>query len=351
MNKGRASTRKGERVVPIRTLLYGYGYWGTRLGRVLTAHPAFDVVGLVETSAAAARRFKDEYPHIPVHDPDLVEPAGLADLAVVATTASTHHLVAKRLLSLDLDVVVSKPLGLSVREAKELTELAEERDLQLMVDLTYLFTPAVQRIREVSKDGAIGFPSFVSSNRSNLGLIQPDCSVVWDLAVHDFAIIEYVLGATPSWVSAHTGTHELSTFASTASITCQFGETLASIFVTWESSVKVRSMVFGGTQGVLVFDDTRIEGKLLHVPGEIVETTNRALVEERSVSYSVGEPTPYLLAEAEALMIEFDHIARQCRERKDEMQTSKLALHGVAAAEACELSAKNAGCLVRVDMK
>jgi len=315
------------------------------------AHHGFDLVGLVETSATAARSFRDRFPHIPVYEPDSLKPADVADLAVVATPASSHHLLAKKLLASNLDVVVTKPLGLSVDEAEDLIEMAERRDLQLMVDLTYLFTPAVQRIKEAFNVGTIGSPSFVSSNRSNLGLIQPDCSVVWDLAVHDFAIVEHVLGEPPTWVSAHTQHHKYSHYASTASITCQFGEVLASIFVTWESSVKTRTMVFGGAKGVLVFDDTRIRGKLMHAPGEIVETTSRSLIEERAVSYSVGEPTEYPLAEAEALTTEFDQIARQVMERKDEMKTSELALHGVAAAAACEVSANNAGRAVEVDLK
>src|SRR5215813_10145248 len=188
--------------------IVGAGYWGPNLVRTAQATPAFRLDWLCDLRVERARAVLGPYTPeraTSSYDEVLSDP-GVAAVAI-ATPATTHFDLVRSALEAGKHVMVEKPLTPSAAEGEKLAGLAHESGLALMCDHTYCYTPAVRRIRELIRGGEIGEVQFVDSVRINLGLVQPDVDVLWDLAPHDLSILDFVLpeGVTPTGVAAHTG--------------------------------------------------------------------------------------------------------------------------------------------------
>src|SRR5271165_3240926 len=192
--------------MPIGLAVVGAGYWGPNLVRSALATPDFNLEWLCDLDIERARRVLGSQSAIgstSSFEEVLADPRVAA--VAIATPAATHFDLVRTALEAGKHVLVEKPLTSTVAEGRKLAELARRSDLVLMCDHTYCFTPAVQRIRQLIKDGEIGDIQFVDSVRINLGLVQPDVDVLWDLAPHDLSILDFVLpdGVTPTAVAAH----------------------------------------------------------------------------------------------------------------------------------------------------
>jgi predicted dehydrogenase len=191
-----------------------------------------------------------------VADLDAVLADGSVEAVAVATPPLTHGPFARAALLAGKHVLVEKPLTVSLAEAEELVDLAGRSGLTLMVDHTFLYSPAVRMIKRLLDAGELGDVYFVDSVRINLGLFQNDVNVLWDLAIHDLAIVDHLIGRAPVSVSAFGRSHTRKETEDVAYLSLDFGDNLlASFHVNWLSPVKVRHLIVGGSKKGLVFND------------------------------------------------------------------------------------------------
>src|SRR3990170_908766 len=225
----------------IRIGVIGYGYWGPNIVRNLCGLDGCQIGGVCDQSPAALERVTKTYPAMPVttQSSELLTSAQIDAIAIV-TPVWTHFELAKAALEHGKHVFVEKPFTSTSQQAEELIELAQRKNLRIMVDHTFLFGGAVRKIRELVDKGALGPLYYFDSTRVNLGLFQHDVSVVWDLAPHDLSVMDYVIGKAPEAVVATGGNH-LNELADMAFITVYFpGNITAHVNVNWLSPVKIR---------------------------------------------------------------------------------------------------------------
>jgi predicted dehydrogenase len=231
----------------------GYGYWGPNVARNIDRLDESKIVAVCDKSSAARRKVAKAYPNALVTD----DPADLMfstdiDAIAVVTPVWTHYELAKAALENGKHVFVEKPFTSTAAQAQELIDLAESKNLKIMVDHTFLFTGAVKKIKKLLVEGALGKLYYYDSTRVNLGLFQHDVNVVWDLAPHDLSIIDHLIQKTPEAISA-TGQTHLNGHEDVAFLTLYFPDkVIAHINVNWLSPVKVRTTLIGGEKKMLV---------------------------------------------------------------------------------------------------
>src|SRR4029434_3889505 len=237
----------------VRFGVIGYGYWGPNIVRNVSGLENGDLVAICDQNPAALKRASKLYPGVTMTSeareiltsPDI-------DAVAVVTPVWTHYELAKAALENGKHIFVEKPFTCSTNQAEELIELAERKNLRIMVDHTFLFTGAVQKIRQLVDEGSLGDLYYYDSLRVNLGLFQHDVNVIWDLAPHDLSIMDFLIQEKPEAVIA-TGESHLNHVTDVAFITIYFpGNTIAHVNVNWLSPVKVRTTLIGGQKKMLV---------------------------------------------------------------------------------------------------
>jgi predicted dehydrogenase len=293
----------------IGVAVIGAGYWGPNLVRNLTASDRFDLRWVCDLDEDRARRTVGRYSTVGVtRDVQTVLDDDRVQAVAVATPAATHADVAHAALAAGKHVLVEKPLASSYAAAAELVATAERLGLVLMCDHTYCYTPAVRRIRELVHAGVLGDVQFVDSVRVNLGLVQRDVDVLWDLAPHDLSILDFVLpqGCTPSAVAAHGADPIGAGRACVAYLNLELSNgAIAHAHVNWLSPTKIRTTIIGGSKRTLVWDDLHPAQRLsvydrgvdLADPAELAPEERRAAL----VSYRSGDVVAPALEEGEAL--------------------------------------------------
>lgn len=294
---------------PIGTAVIGAGYWGPNLIRNAQATPRLEVRWLCDLDVERARVVLGRYSTVGVtasFEEVLADPGVRA--VAVATPAASHHRLAKAALEAGKHVLVEKPVTTTVEESEELVRIADERGLVLMCDHTFCYTPVVRRIRELITSGALGEIQFFDSVRINLGLVQPDVDVLWDLAPHDLSILDFILpqDVRPVGVSAQAADPIGAGRSVVAYLTVHLSNgALAHIHVNWLSPTKVRTTMVGGSRRTVLWDDlnptTRLavydRGVDLTPPDQLTEDIrHRALV-----AYRVGDMVAPALQDQEAL--------------------------------------------------
>jgi predicted dehydrogenase len=248
----------------LRIGVIGYGYWGPNIVRNFSTADKSQVVMVCDMNQQSLKKVKKAYPHVRVttdsremiKDPEV-------DAVAIATPVFTHHELAKMALQEGKSVFVEKPFTHTVPEAEELVELAEKNKLKLMVDHTFLYTGAVKKIKQLVEDNVLGDLYYFDSIRVNLGLFQHDVNVVWDLAPHDIAIMDYVIGERPQAVVATGAGHFGRGLEDIAYLTFYFSHNvIAHINVNWLSPVKVRTTLIGGQKKMLVWNDLEPDEKI-----------------------------------------------------------------------------------------
>jgi len=244
---------------PIGVAVIGAGYWGPNLVRNFQASPSFRLRWLCDLDVARAERVLGNYSTVKVTaslDEVLADPQTQA--IAVATPAGTHLPVAMAALRAGKHVLVEKPLAATYDEGRQLVEEADERGLTLMCDHTFCYTPVVSRIRDLLHSGEIGDLLYLDSVRINLGLVQRDIDVIWDLAPHDLSVLDFVLpdGVVPVSVSAHGSDPIGAGRACIGYLSLQLSSgAIAHIHVNWLSPIKLRTVIIGGSKRTLVWDD------------------------------------------------------------------------------------------------
>lgn len=234
----------------------GYGYWGPNLVRNLAEIQDAELVAVCDLMVERLAPVKARYPTVDITDDfDTLLRNPKVDAIAIATPVSTHFKLAMKALMAGKHVFVEKPMASTSEEARRMVEEASRRGLVLAVDHTFIHTGAVRKMREIAEKD-LGQIYYYDSVRVNLGLFQHDVSVLWDLAVHDLAIMDYVLDEKPVAVSATGMSHVLGEPENIAYLTLFYeSQLIAHIHVNWLAPVKVRRTLIGGSNKMIVYDD------------------------------------------------------------------------------------------------
>ena len=335
----------------------GAGYWGPNLARNFSASPEWNLVAICDLDEGRATALADKVGHVDVHT-DLTELLARDDIdaVAIATPARTHHRVVLAALMAGKHVVVEKPLADNRAHALEMVRVAAERGLTLMTDHTYCYTPAVLKIRELIAEGALGDLLFIDSVRINLGLVQPDVDVFWDLAPHDLSIIDFILpgGLRPEAVSAQ-GADPLGSGRSCVgylTVPLDAGA-IAHVHVNWLSPTKIRSMVIGGTRRTLVWDDLNPQQRLsIYDRGVDLQQQTADGSDHRTaaaVSYRLGDTWSPALPEHEALGQMAAEFAASIREGRAPRTDGLAGLRVLSVLEAATRSLADHGGMADVE--
>jgi len=290
--------------------IIGYGYWGPNVVRNVTESPGAQVRRVCDLRQARLDQVAARYPGVACsQDAEDVFQDPTVDAVVIVTPVSTHFDFTLRALKAGKHVLVSKPLTANSGEARQLIDEAAKRRLVLMVDHTFVYTGAVRKIKELVSSGQLGDVYYYDSVRVNLGLFQHDVSVVWDLAVHDLSILDYVIEARPKAVSAVGMSHVAGEPENIAYLTLFFPDRLiAHIHVNWLAPVKIRRTLIGGSRQMIVYDDIEPSEKVkLYDRGISVSDATTEGVYNMLVSYRTGDMWAPKLDQAEALRLETAH--------------------------------------------
>lgn len=326
----------------------GYGYWGPNVVRNLESLEDSEVVAVCDKSATARKRAQQAYPRVKVtaDSAELVQSAEIDAIAVV-TPVWTHYELAKAALKNGKHVFVEKPFTSCAKQAEELINLAEQKNLRIMVDHTFLFTGAVRKIRELVDEGSLGKLYYYDSTRVNLGLFQHDVNVVWDLAPHDLSILDYLIDKRPEAVVA-TGQTHLNGHEDVAFITLYFPDkVIAHVNVNWLSPVKVRTTFIGGEKKMVVWNDLEADEKI-KVYDKGVHITSQQGVYNLLVNYRSGDMWAPRIQQSEALKQELQYFVECISENKQPFNDGVAGLRVVRMLEAATKSLQKRGELIEV---
>jgi predicted dehydrogenase len=289
----------------------GLGYWGPNLVRNFNAAPRTRVVWLCDTDrarlAAVGEQFSGAARASSVRDL-LADPS--LDAVAIATPVATHYQQVKMALLAGKHVLVEKPLATSTAEAADLVALAKRLDRVLLVDHVFLYSPAVRKMVELVRGGEVGDVLFFDSVRINLGLFQHDVNVLWDLAPHDLAIIDYLIGRPPHSVVAVGASHAGNHLEDVAYLHLDYGDDLlASVHVNWLSPVKVRHFLVGGSRRSLLYNDLDLSERLKVYDRGIDVSRDPEGIRDVLVSYRSGDVLSPRLEATEPLRALVEHFA------------------------------------------
>ena len=332
----------------IKIGVIGYGYWGPNIVRNLQGLDSTRTELICDSNPSAQARARKAHPDIRiVSDADEVLRSASIDAVAIITPVWTHYELAKKALENGKHVFIEKPFASNSAQAQELINLAAQKNLQIMVDHTFLFTGAVRKIRELTESGALGDLYYYDSLRVNLGLFQHDVSVIWDLAPHDLAIMDYVIKGDPEAVVA-TGERHLNGVEDVAYMTVYFPRNIiAHINVNWLSPVKIRTTLIGGQKKMLVWNDLVADEKV-RVYDKGVQITSGEGIRNLLVSYRTGDMWAPQLEQLEALHVELDYFAKCITNKETPFNDGHAGLRVVQMLEAAEASIRKRGEVIRL---
>ncbi len=329
----------------VRVGVIGYGYWGPNIVRNFVEAPGSQVVAVSDRHPQRIAQARTRYPSATVTtDCNALFGDPAIDAVAIVTPVSTHFDLAMEALRAGKHVLVAKPLAATSEQAVQLIEKADACGRVLMVDHTFLYTGAVQKIKELVDGGGLGGLYYYDSIRVNLGLFQPDVNVLWDLAVHDLSIMDYLLDEQPVAVAATGAAHVPGRPVNMAYLTCFFGNNvLAHLHVNWLAPVKVRRTLIGGDRQMIVYDDLE--------PSEKVKVYNKGIqvgdgpeqVHESLIGYRTGDMWAPKVSLTEGLQLETQHFLDCIREGRRPLTDGQAGLRVVRILEAATQSLAQRG--------
>jgi len=275
----------------IGVAVIGYGYWGPNLARNLARAGGCRLVAICDSQNSRRALAQRDHGAANIYseiDEAIKDPS--VEAVAIATPVRFHYQHAMAALAAGKHVMVEKPMVASVEQAKRLMDAAARRGRILFVDHTYVYTGAVRKIAELVRSGSLGRIYYYDSTRVNLGLFQPDVDVVWDLAVHDLAILDHLIGERPRLVAATGMSHVAGSPCNLAYLTLVYRENfIAHINVNWLSPVKVRRTLIGGSRRMIVYDDLEPTEKLRVYDKGIKVSRDPGRIRDMRVGYRLGD--------------------------------------------------------------
>ncbi len=334
----------------IRLGIIGYGYWGPNLLRNFMEAPNTSVAAVADLNQDRLNLAKRRYPGVEISTDyrELLKNPEI-DAIAISTPVSTHYALAMEALAAGKHVLVEKPMTTSSEDALRLIEAAERRKLILMVDHTFVYTGAVRKIRELIDKGSLGELYYYDSVRVNLGLFQQDIDVVWDLAVHDLSIMEYILPEGPVAISATGIGHVNGAAENIAYATVFYGSSMiAHLNVNWLSPVKIRRTLIGGSKQMILYDDIESSEKIRVYDKGIVVKNGPESLYKLLVSYRSGDMYAPHIDVTEALRVEAQHFADCIANGSTPITDGYSGLRVVSALEAATRSMRDHGSSVAI---
>ncbi len=334
----------------MKIAVIGCGYWGPNLARNFIQSNKVKQLICCDLDPKRLDRMKGLYPSIEASTDyrELLDRPDL-DAAVIATPVKTHYPIAKDFLSHGKHVLVEKPFTQSYETALELIKLAEERQKVLMVDHTFEYTAAVNKIKSVIEDGELGKILYISCIRVNLGLFQPDINVVWDLAPHDISTILYIMGETPVSVNCQGKAHFFSEMEDVATTTLNFKNGLiAFIHSSWLDPNKIRRTTIVGSRRMLVYDDIEPQEKIKIYDKGVDVPPYYDTYADFNFSYRYGDIHSPRIEDYEPLKKECDHFIECIKRGMSPISDGYSGLRVVSILEATSKSLKLSGKAVQI---
>jgi protoporphyrinogen oxidase/predicted dehydrogenase len=328
---------------PIRAAVVGLGYWGPNLARNLAESDAFEISYLCDLQPEALEAMQSRHPGaVCTTRFEEVLRDGELDAIVLSTPVSTHYPLGMSALQAGKHVFVEKPLAGSSREALDLIALAEDSGLVLMPGHTFLYSPSVTTIKGLIDSGELGEIYFISSSRVNLGLHQPDASVVWDLAPHDFSILRYWLGALPEEASALSRACVMPAVPDVCFINLRYPSgAVAHVELSWLAPSKLRRTAIVGSKKMVVYDDTSNESVRIFDSGATLPDPET--FGEYRLSYRTGDILSPRIDATEPLSLELADFAAAIRGESSLVSSPELGLDVVRTVEAVDRSLSEGG--------
>jgi len=324
----------------------GCGYWGPNLIRNFIQIERSNVLKVVDLNEDRLNHMQSLYPGIKTSNDytQLINDSEI-DIIAVATPVSSHFQIAYDALSSGKHVFVEKPIAASVAETKSLIGMADKMGKKLMVGHTFIYTGAVEKMKEIVDSGELGDIYYISSQRLNLGLFQPDINVLWDLAPHDIAIILFLLNQQPTEVSAIGATHLNPAIEDVAVLSIRFsGNLIAYVQTSWLDPDKVRKMTVVGSKKMMVFDDMQPTEKI-RIYDKGVEIPNHYdTFAEFHYSYKYGDIVIPKLKGSEPLREELRHFLNSIESDEPLLSDGQKGLEVIRILEAADQSLKNGNC-------
>jgi predicted dehydrogenase len=325
--------------------IIGYGYWGPNLVRNFAELSRAKIVGVADLDKKKLELVSRRYPAVKtttdyqelLRDPSI-------DAIAIATPVNTHFELGMAALKAGKHLWLEKPMSETSLQARKLVDEAEKRKRVLIVDHTFIYTGAVRKMGEIVKAGELGQIYYYDSIRVNLGLFQRDVSVISDLAVHDFSILDYLLGEHPVAVSASGINHFPGTPENLAYITLFYDSgTIAHTNVSWLAPVKVRQILLGGSKKMITYDDLEPSEKVKVYDKGVSFTDDPRQIYEMRVGYRTGDMWAPKLDGTEALRIEGEHFLDCIETGKTPQTDGRLGLRVVELIEAATSSMRGRG--------
>jgi predicted dehydrogenase len=329
----------------IKIGVVGCGYWGPNLVRNLRNSPDCQLKVICDQSEQRLTHMRRLHPDITTNSnfEQVLNDADLDALAI-ATPVGLHYEMAKAALSVGKHVFVEKPIARTEAEAEELVSLAERKGLILMVGHTFLFSPAVRRMKEIIDAGDIGQVQYISARRLNLGLFQKDINVAWDLAPHDISILLYLLDELPSSVSCQGSSHVTRGIEDVTMMYLSFRKNrCAFIHNSWLDPKKVRQMTVVGSRRMIVYDDTEPLEKLKIYDARVEVPPHYDSFAEFTYSYHYGDAYVPYIKQDEPLKLECQHFLECIRDQTMPLTNGRLGLEVVRILESASESLRRQG--------
>ncbi|MFZ4536457.1 Gfo/Idh/MocA family protein [Propionivibrio sp.] len=323
----------------------GYGYWGPNLVRNFAETPGANLVAVVDLDMEKLNVVKKRFPAVTVTTrfQDLLDNPSIHAIAI-ATPVNTHFDLGMAALRAGKHLWLEKPMTETSAEARALVDEAEKRGLVLLVDHTFIYTGAVRKMAEIIRSGDLGEVYYFDSTRVNLGLFQRDVSVISDLAVHDFAILDYLLGEHPTAITASGTNHFPGSPENLAYITLFYESgTIAHTNVSWLAPVKVRQILVGGSKKMITYDDLEPSEKIKVYDKGVNFTDDPAQIKEMRIGYRMGDMWAPKISGTEALRLEGEHFVDCILNSKVPETDGKLGLRVVELIEAATSSMRGKG--------
>ncbi len=331
----------------------GYGYWGPNLVRNFSWLDSIDVKYVCDLDQNRLGKVRSLFPNVSVTTTDyeqvLNDPAVQA--IAVATPVHTHFALAELALKAGKHVLIEKPMTDNVADAKELVELARSQGRILMVDHTFLYTGAVKKMKELADSGQIGEIYYFDSVRVNLGLFQNDVNVIWDLAPHDLSIMSYVIDKKPVSVSAVGLSHVKDSIENIAYISVSYEDaTFAHFHVNWLSPIKVRQILIGGSEKMVVYNDMENTEKIkVYDSGVETKPGSKDELYDTLIQYRTGDMYAPKLDQTEALKAECKHFIDCIESGKQPISNGEFGFEIVKMLAAAQKSMEQQGANILLD--
>lgn len=333
----------------VNIALVGYGYWGVNLLRNLTTIKQSEVLMVCDSREERLKVINETYPGINTTTSfaDIIN-NGEVQAVVIATPTFSHYELAKRALQAGKHVLVEKPLTATTEQAEELVQLATSKGLQLMVDHTFLYSGAVEHMKQLVDGGEIGTLKYFDSTRINLGLLQPDVNVLWDLAPHDISILLFLQKEQPTSVNAVGVSHTGNGIENIAYMTLNYESGFIAHFnCSWTSPVKLRTTLIGGDKKMIVYDDINPTEKVkIYDTGYECKT-----LEDRTkiyVDYRVGDISIPKVSTHEPLRKMLEDFLSCIESGNTPVSSWEVGLKAVRILEAAQQSIKQNGKLILI---